>query len=274
MSWFSNRDDLVRLDRLSRRFGPILLAIARPLPILAEASVVLLGTTDLSWQRFVTRIALSNPGIAVAYAAVGFIGTAIFGRGGFRWSFPCWPPCRPGGSCPSKQAGYADRNAARTTNRRLGSRIAVRTILQSKLGETTLLLQQCQPRWYRSSTDCSPILPTVSKPDDLFKDLSSKPGCHWSEIPNMGGADGEERHLWPPQRGAVDSRVAPRATSAQPGSPLRLSPSEAIDHAIEGRLEGRPVCLGARANDLDSLVVGQDGHTIACGHWRDASGTL
>jgi uncharacterized membrane protein YdjX (TVP38/TMEM64 family) len=69
----STPEDLERADRLSRHYGPAVLVIARPIPVLAEASVLLLATTDLAWQRFMLPIALSNLGIALAYSALGHL---------------------------------------------------------------------------------------------------------------------------------------------------------------------------------------------------------
>ncbi|MBN1909556.1 MAG: VTT domain-containing protein [Pirellulales bacterium] len=68
---FSNKDDLARMHALAARFGPFVLVVARPLPVLAEASVLLLGTTDLSWRRFFVPVALANLGIALAYSLLG-----------------------------------------------------------------------------------------------------------------------------------------------------------------------------------------------------------
>jgi hypothetical protein len=39
--------------------------------VLAEASVLLMGTTRLAWWRFLIAVGLSNFGIAAAYAALG-----------------------------------------------------------------------------------------------------------------------------------------------------------------------------------------------------------
>jgi hypothetical protein len=40
-------------------------------PVLAEASVLLLGMHGLSWRRFLPPVLLSNLGLALAYAAFG-----------------------------------------------------------------------------------------------------------------------------------------------------------------------------------------------------------
>jgi uncharacterized membrane protein YdjX (TVP38/TMEM64 family) len=69
--WLSSSDDLDRIDRLSLRAGPMALVLARPVPLLAEASVLLLGATRLSWRWFLVPVALSNLGIAAAYSALG-----------------------------------------------------------------------------------------------------------------------------------------------------------------------------------------------------------
>ena len=60
-----------RIDELSGRLGPMVLVLTRPVPVLAEAAVLFLGTTRLPWHRFVLPLALSNLGIAAAYSILG-----------------------------------------------------------------------------------------------------------------------------------------------------------------------------------------------------------
>jgi len=67
----SSDQELARADALASRWGTLVLVLARPIPVLAEASVLLMGTTRLSWWRFLTAVGLSNFGIAAAYAALG-----------------------------------------------------------------------------------------------------------------------------------------------------------------------------------------------------------
>jgi uncharacterized membrane protein YdjX (TVP38/TMEM64 family) len=67
------KDDLARLDALTRRYGAWTLVVTRALPILAEAAVLLLGATSLSWRRFWPPVALSNLGIAVVYSVLGHL---------------------------------------------------------------------------------------------------------------------------------------------------------------------------------------------------------
>lgn len=69
---FAQADDTARLQQLAERRGGYLLVLTRPLPVLAEAAVLLLGTVNLSWQRFLVAVALSNLGLALAYSTLGY----------------------------------------------------------------------------------------------------------------------------------------------------------------------------------------------------------
>jgi uncharacterized membrane protein YdjX (TVP38/TMEM64 family) len=64
-------EDLQRLDDLTRQYGAAVLVVARAVPLLAEASVLLVGLHRLSWRRFWPPVLLSNLGIALAYAFFG-----------------------------------------------------------------------------------------------------------------------------------------------------------------------------------------------------------
>jgi uncharacterized membrane protein YdjX (TVP38/TMEM64 family) len=68
---FSSQQDLSVLRHSVDRYGPIALLVTRPLPILAEACVLLTGTTRLPWTRFVAPIAVGNAIVSVVYAACG-----------------------------------------------------------------------------------------------------------------------------------------------------------------------------------------------------------
>lgn len=63
--------NLKQLDRLSLNYGPIILVATRALPLLSEASVLLLGITRLPFALGVIAIALSNAVIAAVYVSVG-----------------------------------------------------------------------------------------------------------------------------------------------------------------------------------------------------------
>lgn len=67
----SSEEELSRMEVTNRRFGPSIVVLARPLPVLAEASVLWLGATGMPWWRFFLPVALSNLGIAVVYSALG-----------------------------------------------------------------------------------------------------------------------------------------------------------------------------------------------------------
>lgn len=69
----ARREDLERMQQLSDRVGPLVLVLTRAVPILAEASVLLLGIHRLAWRRFLPPITLSNLGIALAYSAFGSV---------------------------------------------------------------------------------------------------------------------------------------------------------------------------------------------------------
>ena len=56
------------------RWGVWLVILARPVPILAEASVLWLGTTHLRWRSFLAALALANLAIASVY---GILGTTV-----------------------------------------------------------------------------------------------------------------------------------------------------------------------------------------------------
>jgi len=69
---FTSAADLARMEALAERGGPTVLVLTRPLPVLAEASVLLLGAIGLSWRQFLPVVLLANLGLAAAYAALGY----------------------------------------------------------------------------------------------------------------------------------------------------------------------------------------------------------
>jgi uncharacterized membrane protein YdjX (TVP38/TMEM64 family) len=68
---FSREDELERSQRIAQKFGPAVLVLTRAVPVLAEASVLLMGVHNLSWRRFLPPVLLANLGIALAYSAFG-----------------------------------------------------------------------------------------------------------------------------------------------------------------------------------------------------------
>jgi len=70
---FTRAEDLARLDALSSEVGPHILVATRAVPILAEASVLLVGMHRLSWRRFLWPVVLGNLGISLVYGALGHL---------------------------------------------------------------------------------------------------------------------------------------------------------------------------------------------------------
>jgi uncharacterized membrane protein YdjX (TVP38/TMEM64 family) len=64
-------DDRARLEVLSERHGWLLLIATRPLPVLAEATVLILGSVGMRGRQFLPAILMSNLGLAAAYATLG-----------------------------------------------------------------------------------------------------------------------------------------------------------------------------------------------------------
>lgn len=69
--WLSNDGDLESMRLLNERTGPLLLVMTRAVPVLAEASVVLVGVNQLSWKRFLPPVLFANLVISLAYAGFG-----------------------------------------------------------------------------------------------------------------------------------------------------------------------------------------------------------
>ena len=69
--WIVGPDNLARAESLMRRYGDLALVLCRPVPVLAEASVVFAGIVRARFARFAVLTAISNLGIALGYAAFG-----------------------------------------------------------------------------------------------------------------------------------------------------------------------------------------------------------
>lgn len=71
---FANRfggSDVVRFEASQLEYGWAALVLTRPLPILAEACVLLMGIIRLPWRIFLPAVLLSNLVISLSYAAFG-----------------------------------------------------------------------------------------------------------------------------------------------------------------------------------------------------------
>ena len=62
---------LRRAEALMTRYGDYAIVLCRPVPVLAEASVIFAGLVGAPFGRFVLLSLLSNLGIAMGYAAFG-----------------------------------------------------------------------------------------------------------------------------------------------------------------------------------------------------------
>ncbi len=63
--------ELQRVSRLQDRFGAWGIVVSRPVPVLAEASVIAAGFTRMPFGKFAMWNALSNLGVSAAYAYTG-----------------------------------------------------------------------------------------------------------------------------------------------------------------------------------------------------------
>lgn len=65
------RDGLERASRMAGRYGNWTLIVCRPIPVLAEATVVFAGLVKAPFAHFLALTSAANLGIAVGYAAFG-----------------------------------------------------------------------------------------------------------------------------------------------------------------------------------------------------------
>ena len=68
---FLGRREAARLDAGWARWGDAFLVVSRPVPVLAEASVIAAGLSAMDRRRFAWLTGLGNAGVSVGYAAVG-----------------------------------------------------------------------------------------------------------------------------------------------------------------------------------------------------------
>jgi uncharacterized membrane protein YdjX (TVP38/TMEM64 family) len=68
---FVGEEGIARAERLRERYGDWTMILCRPVPVLAEASVIFAGLVRAPFTRFLVLTSLSNLGIAIGYAAFG-----------------------------------------------------------------------------------------------------------------------------------------------------------------------------------------------------------
>lgn len=64
-------EGLVRAREIATRYGDLAVIVCRPVPVLAEASVIFAGVMHVPPARFLLVCALANLGVAAGYAAIG-----------------------------------------------------------------------------------------------------------------------------------------------------------------------------------------------------------
>ena len=69
--WIVGSDNLARSEILMRKYGESAIVLCRPVPVLAEATVIFAGIVRAPFARFAALTAVSNLGIALGYAAFG-----------------------------------------------------------------------------------------------------------------------------------------------------------------------------------------------------------
>lgn len=74
---FVGADELRRLEELNKRIGDWSIIISRPVPVLAEASVLFAGISWMSFRRFLFLATLSNLAIALVYGLVGAMSATV-----------------------------------------------------------------------------------------------------------------------------------------------------------------------------------------------------
>jgi len=68
---FVGEEGMARAERLSARYGDFAIVLCRPVPVLAEASVIVAGIVERPFRRFLNLTLWSNLGVALGYAAIG-----------------------------------------------------------------------------------------------------------------------------------------------------------------------------------------------------------
>lgn len=71
VSRFVGEKELTRLHDMEGKYGDWIIVIARPIPVLAEASVLFLGLGAMPFVRFAVLSTVSNLAISIVYAAAG-----------------------------------------------------------------------------------------------------------------------------------------------------------------------------------------------------------
>ena len=68
---FVSAADRERANRLIERWGMLALVVTRPLPILAEVTVITAGASSMKWTQMILAVAVGSLPVALIYAVAG-----------------------------------------------------------------------------------------------------------------------------------------------------------------------------------------------------------
>jgi uncharacterized membrane protein YdjX (TVP38/TMEM64 family) len=74
---FVGESGMTRVSHLAERYGDYAIVLCRPIPVLAEASVIFAGVVSRPLGRFLVVTGWSNLGVAAGYAAIGAYAMAV-----------------------------------------------------------------------------------------------------------------------------------------------------------------------------------------------------
>lgn len=69
--------ELSRFEDMSRKYGAWAIVIARPVPVLAEVSVLFAGMGGMPFRKFMLITTLSNLGVSMVYAVIGAYSASV-----------------------------------------------------------------------------------------------------------------------------------------------------------------------------------------------------
>lgn len=70
-------NEVARFDDWTRKFGDWTVVACRPVPVLAEASVLIAGAARMSFGRYIAMVSLSNLAVSTVYAVAGALSARI-----------------------------------------------------------------------------------------------------------------------------------------------------------------------------------------------------
>lgn len=68
---YSSPERIAELEDACRNHGPWMLAVTRPLPVIAEACALLLGALQMPWKTFLVTTFACNAALALGYSLLG-----------------------------------------------------------------------------------------------------------------------------------------------------------------------------------------------------------